>query len=83
MRLPNMEPGHKVLAVSAAVPGYKIRAKDVEMVFNDAALIDFVEGAGTYRANYERPGDAKRRLQLEVLNLAEKLYGRAPSWPAN
>lgn len=88
MRLPSPEPEHKVMAVSSVIPGYKIRAKDVEMVFNDAALIDFVEGAGSYRASYqiriESPlGDAKRQLQIEVLDVAERLYGRSPSWPTN
>jgi hypothetical protein len=67
VKLPDAIP-HKVLAV---IDGQKVRAADIEMVFNDGLLIDFVyRGIGPTSAEQDTPAMAQLRA------LAADLYGQ-------
>lgn len=78
--LPGNPPPHKV--VGNASDGTPIRAEAVQMVFNDAWLMDKIEGTpGGYIAQYRayalkaNPALRPRYLfQIEVYELAMKLY---------
>jgi len=65
--LPNRAADHKVLAV---IDGHKIRAADVEMVFNDGLLMDFV-----YRGIGPTSAEKDDSFMSQVRALAETLYG--------
>ncbi len=79
--LPGNPPLHKVLG--HASDGRAIRAEGVQTVFNDAWLMDNIEGEpGNYIASYRRdaanpkhPMRERCQYQVEVYELAMKLYG--------
>lgn len=73
-RLPGEPPQHKVIGRTS--DGIPIRVQDVEMVFNDAALMDQISDYGTDGPLYR---DTIKETQREVYELAIKLYGRDPS----
>jgi len=66
--LPGRDP-YKVLTV---IEGHKIRAEDVEMVFNDALLMDFV-----YRGIGPTSAETDDGPMKEIRALAGRLYGQA------
>lgn len=70
IRLPGDLPGHQVAFVSTE--GHKVRVSDVEMVFNDAALMDAISNWGEdgplYKATLKRP------IEQEIYNYAIRAY---------
>ncbi len=68
--LPSRPPQHKVLFVSK--DGQKIRVENVEMVYNDMLICDFVSDYGKDGPLYRDTIDG---LHLEVLEFALKAYG--------
>lgn len=73
---PNRPDEHKVLAV---IGGHKVRREDVEMVFNDTILMDFVyRAAGRRSEDNDPPGSP----MAEIRDLARQLYGLFGEWAA-
>ena len=64
--LPGKPPEHKV--VGNTTSGLKVRVCHVQMVFNDAILLDSVHGNGEYIKNITSN-------ELDVLYIAQQLYG--------
>lgn len=74
VRLPGEPSQHKVVGETS--DGFKVRVAAVEMVWNDALLMNAIEGDGTYEGLYpldENGGIGGR--QRQILELARKLYG--------
>ena len=69
VRLPGNPPDHKILFVSRG--GQKIRVSEVEMVFNDALLMDAVADWGKDGPLYR---DTIEGIQLEVYEYAIQAY---------
>jgi len=72
-QLPGKPPQHQVLTTLS--DGSKVRVSDVETVFNDWLMAEYVDGPGCYEEacrNDTRPGLGPR--QLEILELAKGLY---------
>lgn len=69
IELPNSPDKHKVLFVSK--DGYKVRVNEVEMVYNDMVLMDYVSNYGEDGPLYR---DTCEKLQLEVLDYAVVAY---------
>lgn len=67
--LPGSPPQHKILFVSK--DGHKIRVENVEMVYNDMLICDFVSDSGADGPLYR---DTVNGLHLEVLEYALHAY---------
>jgi len=80
VRLPDEPPAHRI--VGELPDGTKIRAVDVESIWNIAASTDAIRGAGAYRAALQtmknKTQDVNER-QTAVYDLAVALYGRVPA----
>ena len=74
-RLPGNPDPHKVVGRHST--GERITADAVEMVMNDACLIDLRFGAGEYEQS-NRGDDLVSVRTREVYELALKLYGAEP-----
>jgi hypothetical protein len=66
MRLPGNPPDH--LVAGETYEGVKLRVEDVEMVWNDAILLDAIHGGGKYRG-------VAYPMDRAALEIAERLYG--------
>lgn len=75
-RLPGNLPGHKILGHCS--DGTRITVEDLEMVMNDAFLIDACRGAGEYESNHTHRQDPISIRQREAYALAVQLYGCQP-----
>jgi hypothetical protein len=62
-------PAWKNKVVGEMSNGTKVRAEFVQELFNAALVVDAIDGPGAYRRNMASPE------QLEVLAMAERLYG--------
>jgi hypothetical protein len=47
--------------------------RDVELVWNDKLFIDYCFGEGAYRSVCS---ELKKKLEIELLDIAEVMYGR-------
>jgi hypothetical protein len=70
MQLPGEPPQDQI--VFSTTDGTPIPVKAVEMVFNDACLLDYAYGAGHY-------WDTSLLREREVLEVARRLYGMLES----
>ena len=66
MLLPGRPADHAVVATTK--DGTKVRARQIEGIFNDALLLNALKGVGVYEKTCNT-------FWLEVLSLAETLYG--------
>lgn len=74
-RLSGNLPDHKILGRSS--DGQRITVAVVEMVMNDAWMIDSCHGAGTYESSNSGNDPVSVRTR-EAFELAVKLYGCQP-----
>lgn len=75
--LPGRPPDHKVLRTFVhGGKEVKLRVRDVETVWNDAALIDAVRGAGEYETS-----SLVDYVQQVAFGVAVMEYGRYPKLP--
>ncbi len=70
--LPGGYPEHKIHCVSG--DGTKVRYGAIEMVFNDAALMDWIHGESKYRESLTNPNSANVMAYL----MGCVLYGQTP-----
>lgn len=69
LELLDRPPAHKVLGT---IEGRKVRREDVEMVFNDTVLMNFIyREAGRQSEDNDPPGSA----MAQIRSLARELYG--------
>lgn len=73
-QLPGKPPQHKVLGQTS--DGHPIRVSDVEMAWNDAWLMDQINGEGDYEASLVGDPDPISIRTLEVYRLAKELYAK-------
>ena len=64
----SLNDAHEHRVIAELQDGTKIRAFEVEKVFNDALLIDSIEGPGAYRRQFGKPENA-------ILTQAEHSFG--------
>jgi len=82
--LPGNPPEHKIIDNYLAEDGtvFKIRARAVAMVYNDALMVNAIEGKGAYKAHYRasasKPPTPMQVRMMYVYQLACALYGGPP-----
>lgn len=74
VELPDRPPAHKVLGTIGV---QKVRREDIEMVFNDTVLMNFIYREAGHQTEDVDPPDSR---MAEARTLARQLYGDFGKW---